>query len=46
MRPYIDSFSMEERRAAFQEALAALPRNRSRDLTELTVAINFASAQR
>jgi SAM-dependent methyltransferase len=46
MRPYIDSFSREERAAAFAEALAALPLNRARDVTELTVAMTFASAPR
>jgi len=46
MRPYLDSFSTEERAAAFEEALAMLPPNRMPDLTELTVAMNFASASR
>jgi hypothetical protein len=46
MRPYLDSFSREERAAAFEEALAMLPPNRMPDLTELTVAMNFASAPR
>lgn len=46
MRPYLDSFSREERAAAFEEALATLPANRMPDLTELTVAMNFASAPR
>ncbi len=46
MRPYLDSFSREERAAAFEEALAMLPPNRMQDLTELTVAMNFASAPR
>jgi ubiquinone/menaquinone biosynthesis C-methylase UbiE len=46
MRSYIDSFSREERDAAFEEALATLPRNRAADLTELTVAMNFAFAPR
>ena len=46
MRPYIDSFSREERAAAFREALATLPPNRIPDFTELTVAMNFASASR
>jgi ubiquinone/menaquinone biosynthesis C-methylase UbiE len=46
MRPYIDSFSRQERAAAFKEALAMLPPNRKPDLTELTVAMNFASAPR
>jgi len=41
MRPYIDSFSSEERAAAFKEALAMLPPNRKPDFTELTVAMNF-----
>jgi hypothetical protein len=46
MRPYLDSFSREERAAAFEEALAMLPPNRMPDFTELTVAMNFASAPR
>jgi hypothetical protein len=46
MRPYIDSFSREQRAAAFEEALAMLPPNRMPDLTELTVAMHFASAAR
>jgi hypothetical protein len=35
-----------KRAAAFEEALAMLPANRMPDLTELTVAMNFASAPR
>jgi ubiquinone/menaquinone biosynthesis C-methylase UbiE len=46
MRPYLDSFSRQERAAAFEEALAMLPANHMPDLTELTVAMNFASAPR
>ena len=45
-RPYIDSFSSEERAAAYKEALAMLPPNRNPHFTELTVAMNFASAAR
>lgn len=46
MRPYLDSFSKEERATAFAEALAMLPEKRKPDLTELTVAMNFAAAPR
>ena len=46
MRPYVDSFSKEERAQAYKEALATLPSNRKSDWTELTVAMNFASAPR
>jgi SAM-dependent methyltransferase len=44
MRPYVDSFSKEERATAFAEALAMLPAKRQPDFTELTVAVNFAAA--
>ena len=46
MRAYVDSFSKEERAAAFNEALAMLPPDRKPDVTELTVAMNFAFAPR
>ena len=44
MRPYIDSFSREERAQAFQEALAILPKGGDPERTELTVSVNYAVA--
>jgi SAM-dependent methyltransferase len=44
MRPFIDSFSPEDRAQAFQEALATLPPTPDVHRTELTAAVNFASA--
>jgi SAM-dependent methyltransferase len=46
LRAYIESFSAEERAAVFKEALDTLPPNRDPARTELTAAINFASAPR
>jgi len=46
MRPYVDSFSRQERATAFTEALALLPVMREPEFTELTVAMNFAAAPR
>jgi SAM-dependent methyltransferase len=43
MRSYLDSFTADERAAAFQEALSLLPDKTQRS-TNLTAAINFASA--
>jgi SAM-dependent methyltransferase len=43
MRPYLDSFSPEDRAAAFQEALAILPRDRDPKRTDLTLSVNFAA---
>jgi hypothetical protein len=44
LRPYIDSFSREERAAAFDEAVAMLPKDRERNRTEFVSAMNLASA--
>jgi SAM-dependent methyltransferase len=45
MRPYLDSFTADQRAAAFQEALSILPDQNERDNTDLTAAINFAVAR-
>lgn len=44
LRPYIDSFSAEERAAAFAEAVAMLPADRKPDRTAFTSAMNLVSA--
>lgn len=46
MRPYIDSFSREERAQAFQEALWVLPNDGDPECTELTVSVNYAVGTR
>jgi SAM-dependent methyltransferase len=46
LRPYIDSFSPETRGEAFRESLAMLPDGGDPECTELTAAVNFASARK
>jgi ubiquinone/menaquinone biosynthesis C-methylase UbiE len=44
MQPYLDSFTSDERAAAFREAVALLPRERNPERTDLTAPVNFAVA--
>lgn len=44
LRPYVDSFPSDVRAEAFRESLAMLPADRDPERTELTAAVNFASA--